>query len=231
LKERRPVTPTFSEIPGSPPADSREMRFLKFGIAASILVYLLTGAADATSDGLVIVGGTLMGLCGALGVGTAGFGFVALWNLWKELLSQLRRASIGRLLLSLPLALLGLAGGLGALILAGYLTEKFPAVPAEVYKALLWLLIAAMFWLLWMGRSHAALLLRLILLVLFSAIILVSVVLVLWWAGSLTTYLLVFFLTLIGAINTLFYAAFVRDIALADNLVDPSSPPPQMPSS
>ncbi|HTG29570.1 MAG TPA: hypothetical protein VK818_15230, partial [Methylomirabilota bacterium] len=221
MKERRPVTPTFSEIPGNPPADSREMRFLKFGIAASILVYLLTGAADATSDGLVIVGGMLMGLCGALGVGTAGFGSVALWNLWKELLSQLRRASIGRLLLSLPLALLGLAGGLGALILAGYLTEKFPAVPAEVYKALFWLLIAAMFWFLWMGRSHAALFLRLILLVLFSAIILVSVVLVLSWAGSLTTYLLVFFLTLIGAINTLFYAAFVRDIALADNLVDP----------
>ena len=149
-----------------------------------------------------------MGLCGALGVGTAGFVFVALWNLWKELFSQLRRASIGRLLVSLPLALLGLAGGLGALILAGYLTEKLPAVPAEVYKALFWLLIAAMFWFLWMGRSHAALFLRLILLVLFSAIILVSVVLA----------------------NTLFYAAFVGDIALADNLVDPSSPPPQMPS-
>ncbi len=171
-----------------------------------------------------------MGLCGALGVGIAGFGFVALWNLWKELLSQLRRASIGRLLVSLPLALLGLAGGLGALILAGYLTEKFPAVPAEVYKALFWFLIAVMFWFLWMGRSHVALFLRLILLVLFSAIILVSVVLALRWAGSLTTHILVLFLTVIGAINTLFYAAFVRDIALADNLVDPSSPPPQMPS-
>lgn len=170
-----------------------------------------------------------MGLCGALGIGAAGFGFVALWNLWRELLSQLRRASIGRLLVSLPLALLGLAGGLGALTLAGYLAEKFPAVPAEVNKALFWLLIAAMFWFLWMGRSHAALFLRLILLVLFSAIILVSVVLSLWWAGSLTTHLLVFLLTVIGAINTLFYAVFVRDIALADNLVDPSSPPPEIP--
>ena len=205
------------------------MRFLKFGIVASILVYLLTGAADATSDGLLILG-TLMGLCGALATGIAGIGFVALWNLWKELLSQLRRAKVGRLLASLPLALLGLAGGLGALILAGYLTEKFPAVPAVVYNHLFWLLIAAMFWFLWMGRSHAALFLRLILLVLFSVIILVSVVLVLWWAGSLTTYLLVFFLTLIGAINTLFYAVFVRNIALAHNLVDPSLPPPQMPS-
>lgn len=70
-------------------------------------------------------------LSSGLGVGTAGFGFVVLWNLWTERLSQLRRPSIGRLLLSLPLALLGLAGGLGALLLAGYLTEKFPAVPAE----------------------------------------------------------------------------------------------------
>jgi hypothetical protein len=208
----------------------REIRFLQFGIAASVIVFLLAGVADAASDALAILAGALMGLCGALAVGAAGFGFVALWNLWKELFSQLRRASIGRLLVSLPLALLGLAGGLGAFILAGYLTQKFSAVPAEVYKALFWLLITAMFWFLWMGRSHAALFLRLILLVLFSAIILVSVVLALWWAASLTTYLLVFFLTVIEAINTLFYAAFVRDIALADNLVDPSSPPPQMPS-
>ena len=70
---------------------------------------------------------------------------------------------------------------------------------------------------------------RLILLTLFSAIILVSVVLALWWAGSLTAYLLVLFLSAIGAINTPFYAVFVRDIALADNLIDLSSTPPHNP--
>jgi hypothetical protein len=204
------------------------MRFLRFGIAFSVIVYLLAGAADA-SDGLSILGGTLMGLCGALAIGIAGFGFVALWNLWKELISQLRRAKIGRLLASLPLALLGLAGGLSALILAGFLTEKFPAIPTRLYGVLFWILITAMFYFLWKSRSHAALFLRLILLVLFSAIILVSVILSLWWAGSLTAYLLVLFLSAVGAINTLFYAVFVRDIALADNLVDASSAPPRNP--
>jgi hypothetical protein len=216
-------------MPQSRPAVSREMRFLRFGIACSLIVYLLAGAADDTSDGLLILAGTLMGLCGALATGIAGFGFVALWNLWKELLSQLRRAKVGRLLASLPLALLGLAGGFGALILAGWLTEKFPAVPTRLYRVLFWILITFMFYFLWKGRSHAALFIRLILLVLFSAIILVSVVLTLWWAGSLTAYLFVLFLSAIGAINTLFYAVFVRDIALADNLIDPSSTPPHNP--
>jgi hypothetical protein len=205
------------------------MLFLRFGIASSVLVFLLAGAADAMPDGLAILVGSLMGLCGALAAGIVGVGFVSLWNLWKELLSQLRRAKIGRLVASLPLALLGLAGGLGALILAGWLQEKFPAVPARLYEELFWLLIAGMFYFLWMGRSHAALFLRLILLVLFSAIILVSVVLACWWAGSLTAYLLVLFLSAIAAINALFYAVFVRDIALADNLTDPSSPPPHNP--
>jgi hypothetical protein len=74
-----------------------------------------------------------------------------------------------------------------------------------------------------------ALFLRLILLALFTPIILVSVVFALWWAASPAAYLLVFFLSIIAAINTLFYAAFVRDIALADNLIDPSSSPPQIP--
>jgi hypothetical protein len=213
----------------SGPAVSREMRFLRFGIVSSVIVFLLAGAADSTSDGLAILVGTLMGLCGAMATGTAGFGFVALWNLWKELLSQLRRAKIGRLVASLPLALLGLAGGLGALILAGSLQEKFPAVPTRLYEELFWILIAAMFYFLWIGRSHAALFIRLILLILFSAIILVSMVLGLWWAGSLTAYPLVLFLSAIGAINTLFYAVFVRDIALADNLIDSSSPPSHNP--
>jgi len=165
----------------------------------------------------------MMGICGTLGVGIAGFGFVALCNLWKELLSQLRGAKISRLLASLPLALLGLAGGLGALMLVGLLTEKFPAVPARLYRVLFWILITAMFYFLWKGRSHTALFIRLILLALFSAIILISVILALWWAGSLTAYLLVLFLGALGAINAVFYAVFVRDIALADNLVNPSS--------
>jgi hypothetical protein len=139
------------------------------------------------------------------------------------------RAKVGRLLASLPLALLGLAGGLGTLISAGWLTGKFPAVPARVYGVLFWILLTAMFYFLWKGRSHAGLFMRLILPVLFSAIILVSVALALWWAGSLTAYPLVLFLSAIGAINTLFYAVFVRDIALADNLIDPSSTPPHNP--
>jgi hypothetical protein len=216
-------------MPQSGHAEPREIRFLQFGIAGSVLVYLLAGAADAAGDSLMLVTGALIGLCGVVATATASLGFVALWNLWRELLSQLRQATIGRLLVSLPLALLGLAGGFGAIILAGYLTEIFQAVPVQVYKALFWFLIAAMFWFLWKGRSHAALFLRLILLALFTPIILVSVVFALWWAASPTAYLLVFFLSIIAAINTLFYAAFVRDIALADNLVDPSSSPPQIP--
>jgi hypothetical protein len=219
LKQRRLVATEFPGMRQSQPAVPQEMRLLRFGIAFSVVVYLLAGAADSTNDGLAILGGMLMGLCGALAIGTAGFGFVALWNLWKELFSQLRQAKVGHLLASLPLALLGLAGGLGVLILAGVLTERFPAVPTQLSRALFWILITAMFFFLWKGRSHAAMFLRFILLVLFSAIILVSVVLGLWWAGSLTAYLLVLFLSAIGLINTLFYAVFVRDLAFADNQV------------
>jgi hypothetical protein len=95
-----------------------------------------------------------------------------------------------------------------------------------LYPEVIWFFIATVFYLLWKGRSHPALFIRLILLVLFTAVISASVALAVWWACSQTTYLMNFSLSAIGAINTLFYAAFVRDSALADNLIDPSSPPP-----
>lgn len=228
--ERKPVTTQFAGVPQRGPAVSPEVRFLRFGIAFSVIVFLLAGAADATSDGLAILVGMLMGLCGALAVATAGFGVVALSNLWQELFLQLRRAKTSSLVAALPLALLGLASGLSAFIFAGWLLKKVPAVPSSLYKEVMWILITSAFYFLWIGRSYASVFMRLILLTLFSAIILISVVLALWWAGSLTAHGLVVCLSAIGAINALFYAVFVRDIALADNLINPSPPPPHDPS-
>jgi hypothetical protein len=66
LKEHRPVTTQVSGTPQSGPGVPRELRFLQFGIAASVMVFLRTGVADAASDALMILAGTPMELCGAL---------------------------------------------------------------------------------------------------------------------------------------------------------------------
>jgi hypothetical protein len=229
LRKSAPLTTESPETPQGRRAVQGEMRFLQVGISCSVVVYMLVGAFDSPSGGLMTLTGALFGLCGALAVVAAGVGFVALWNLWKELDLQLRQARIARLLVSLPLALVGLAGGLGAPVLLGWATEKLPPVLNPWYKEAIWLLVATVFYLLWKGRSHVALFIRLILLVLFTAVISVSVVLALWWACSQTTYMMVICLSAIGAINTLFYATFVRDSALADNLINPSVPPPHNP--
>jgi hypothetical protein len=227
LRKPALLTTEFPETRKWPPAASKEMRFLQIGIGASVVVYVLVGAFESPSGTLMTLTGALLGLGGALAVAGVGAGFVALWHLWKELVLQLRQARIARLLLSLPLALVGLAAGLGAFVLLGWVTEKLPPVLKPLYPEVIWFFIAIVFYLLWKGRSHLALFIRLILLVLFTAVISASVALAMWWVCSQTTYyLMIISLSAIGAINTLFYAAFVRDSALADNLIDPSSPPP-----
>lgn len=228
LRKPEVLTTEIPENPNNgPPAASKGMCFLQFGISGSVVLYLLVGAFESPSGALMTLAGALLGLGGAVALAVVGAGFVALWHLWKELVLQLRQARIARLLLSLPLALVGLAAGLGAFALLGWVTEKLPPVLNPLYKWVIWFFIAAVFNLLWKGRSHAALFMRLILLVLFTAVISVSVALALWWACSQAMCLMIISLSGIGVINTLFYAAFVRDSALADNLIDPSTHPPR----
>jgi uncharacterized membrane protein len=81
-----------------------------------------------------------------------------------------------------------------------------------------WFPIVAMFYALWKGRSHAALLLRFILLVFFSLIILPFVVFLLRWTASQIAPLLVTILAAITILNAAFYARRVRLPALANNL-------------
>jgi hypothetical protein len=224
LRKPSLLTTEFPETPKWPPAASKEIRFLQIGIGSSVAVYMLVGAFESPSGTLMTLTGALLGLVGALAVAGVGAGFVALWHLWKELVLQLRQARIARLLLSLPLTLVGLAAGLGAFVLLGWVTEKVPPLLKPLYSGVIWFFIATVFYFLWKGRSHAALFIRIILLVVFTAVISLSVALALWWACSQTIYLMIISLSAIGVINTLFYAAFVRDSALADNLIDPSSP-------
>jgi hypothetical protein len=229
LRKPAVLTTQIPETPIWPPAASKGMHFLQIGIGGSVVVYMLVGAFESPSGTLMTLTGALLGLGGAVAVAVVGAGFVALWHLWKELVLQLRQARVTRLLSSLPLALVGLSAGLGAFVMLGWITEKLPRVLNFLYPELFWIFIAAVFYFLWTGRSHVALFLRLILLVLFTAIISVSVALALWWACSQATYLMIICLSSVGVINTLFYAAFVRDSALADNLIDPSTHPPRNP--
>src|SRR5882672_8767121 len=76
---------------------------------------------------------------------------------------------------------------------------------------------------LWKARSRAALMLRLILLTSFSAIILAAAVFTCWFASSQTAPLLVLSLLAIGCLNVVFYAQFLRNTSLKDNLIDTSS--------
>src|SRR5215472_17304559 len=117
-----------------------------------------------------------------------GVGIVALWNLWKELARQLRRAKIGMLHVSSPLAVFWLGLGLGVFVMFGTVVDKMEKLApfwqlrlnVLLYRSI-WLSIVATFYSLWKGRSHAALILRLILLVSFSAIIVVAVAFSYWW--------------------------------------------------
>src|SRR5260370_35367568 len=118
--------------------------------------------------------GAIMGFCGAIMVAILGVGFVCLVNLWKELILQLRKASVGSLLVSIPLVILWLAMGFGVLIGMGMVADRFAHYVGALLRPLLWLVITLLFWGLWRGRSPALLVLRLVLILSFSAIILSS---------------------------------------------------------
>lgn len=210
--------PPFSEFPDR--QSWPELRYLQIGAASSVAVFILAGAADLGKEWLDQLRGAILGFCGALAVAILGVGFICLMNLWKELILQLRKTSIGSLLVSIPLAILWLAMGLGALIGLGMFAEKLGAYLGVLFRPLTWALIALMFWGLWRGRSRAALMLRLILMVSFSTIILAATVFLYWWVSSETAPLLVFFLAVVASLNVLFYSRFVRAAALKDNLID-----------
>ncbi len=142
---------------------------------------MLAGAADAASDWLDRLVGCLMGFCAALGVGILGVGFVSLANLWKELVLQLKNAKISSLLLSIPLAVIGLALGLGVFMALGMFLTKLSDSWTFLTRPLLWGMIAVMFYSLWKGRTHAALMLRLILMVSFSVTIITAAAFAFWW--------------------------------------------------
>jgi hypothetical protein len=192
---------------------------LQIGAASSVAVFVLAGAADPGKEWLDQLAGALLGFCGAIAVAILGVGFVCLMNLWKELILQLRKASIGPLLVSIPLAILWLAMGFGAFLGLGMVVEKIGVYVGVLLRPLVWALIALIFWGLWRGRSRAALMLRLILMVSFSVIILFATVFMCWWVSSQTAPMLVFFLAVLASLNVLFYSRFVRDAALMDNLV------------
>lgn len=223
LKHRLIVSlpPKVEPRPWSP------FQYLAWGAGSSVLCFMLVGAAD-TPTFLDHVVGALMGLCGAVFAFMFGFGLVALWSLWQESIQQLRgelqfRRNIQSygvkprsFLPAIPLAILGLAFGVVVFLALGtavpYL-EKW-RLPIREW---LWLPIVAMFYALWKGRSHAALLLRLIVLVLFSLIILPFVVFLLAWTGSQTAPLLVAILAAITILNAAFYARWVRQMVLINN--------------
>lgn len=205
-----------------------EFQYLAWGAGASVLCFVLAGAADAPPTFLDTLVGALMGLCGAVFGFMFGFGLVALWNLWRECIQQLRGAMQFRrssqsydikppsLVPAVPLALLGLAFGIGVFVVLGMITPYLERWHIAV-RELLWIPIATMFYALWKGRSYAALLLRLILLVLFSVIILGFVVWLLAWIASQTAPLLVTMLAGITVLNAAFYARWVRLPALRRN--------------
>src|SRR5258708_24892221 len=103
-----------------------ELNYLYRGLAISVLTFLLAGSADTPSTPLDHLLGALMGLCGTLFAAMFAVGLICVWNLWKEAIQQLKSAKLGSLILSAPLALLGLALGVGVLIALGMLVDKIP---------------------------------------------------------------------------------------------------------
>ncbi len=128
------------------------------------------------------------------------------------------RQGEGSLNVSIPGALLWLSLALGAVVLAGTLIGKASWIAQALPKEFLWAPIAAAFYALWKGRSHAALMLRMILLLAFTVIIVAAAVWSLLWVSSETAPLLVVFLCAIGMMNFVFYYRWVRLAALGFNL-------------
>lgn len=195
-----------------------KLRYLQRGILASVFFFMLSGAADSANDWLDGLVRCLIGLVAAVGVGIFGVGFICLANLWKELVLQLRKAKIRSLLLSIPLAAIWIALGLGVFFLAGMFLDKFSNSWISLTRPLIWGLIALMFYTLWKGRSHGALMARVILMVSFSTIIVAAAAFGYWWMISETAPLLVIFLSAIGFLDVIFYSRWVRLLALKDNL-------------
>jgi hypothetical protein len=210
-----PDAPYQSEKPSWP-----ELRYLQWGVCVSVVFFMFVGAADTGGDWLLALTGCLLGFCAALFSAMLGVGFVSLFNLWQELVSQFMKAKIRSLLLSFPLAIFWLVLGLAVTAFFGMVVEKIPMLPQE----LLWGLIAMVFGGLWMGRSHAALMFRGILMVSFTAIVVVAVAFGYWWIVRQTALLLVLFLSAIGALNIFFYSRWVRLKALQDNMLKPPDP-------
>ncbi len=98
------------------------------------------------------------------------------------------------------------------------MVDKFSNSWLSLARPLVWGLIAVMFYSLWKGRSHAALMARLVLMVSFSAIIAAAVAFGVWWIASQTAPLLVIFLSAIGSLDVIFYSHWVRLSALKNNL-------------
>ncbi len=204
-------------------------QYLGWGAGASVLCFLLAAAADTPPTFLDLLVGTLMGLCGVLFAFMFGFGLVALWNLWKESIQQLSsKLQLRRylqshsiktpsLLLSIPLAILGLAFAFGVFLALGAVVPYLEQWHLPL-RELLWIPIAALFYALWKGRSYPALLLRFILLAFFTVIIVSFVVFLLAWTASQTAPLLVTIFTAITALNAAFYARWVRLPALINNM-------------
>ncbi len=204
-------------------------QYLGWGAGASVLCFFLAAAVDTPPTFLDRLVGALMGLCGVLFAFMFGFGLVALWNLWKESIQQLtakfqfRRylQSYGikapSLLPSIPLAILGLAVGIGVFLALGAVVPYLEQWHLPL-RELLWIPIAVMFYALWKVRSHAALLLRFILLAFFTVLILSFVVWLLAWAALQTAPLLVTIFAAITILNAAFYVRWVRLRALINNL-------------
>ena len=198
------------------------LRYLQWGVFYSVLFFMVAAAADAENDWLFRLAGALMGFAGAICFAMFGVGFIALWNLWKELVRQLKQARTSSLLLSTPLAILCLGLGLAAMVFLGMVVEKAEKLP-KLWQFLLggplyvvaWVSIANALFYLWMGRSTAALALRMILMVFFSVTIVAAASFSYWWIASQTALALVLLLSAIGTLNVTFYSRCVRPAARA----------------
>ncbi len=168
--------------------------------------------------------GALMGFCGAVFAAMFAVGLVALWNLWKESIFQLKSNEIakeirtGSFFRAIPVAILWLVVGFAVIFGGGALLIKPLAHFEVIYRELMFLLFAAMFGGLWRSTSHSAIVLRLILLALFSAIIIAAALFFVAWTASQIVPLLVILLAAITTLNALFYARWVRQKALINNL-------------
>jgi len=232
LKNCAPYVAPYAAVNTSIPTTHRfvELRYLYWGMAISIMSFLLAGTADMPPTPLDQPVGALMGLCGAIFAVTFAVGLIALWNLWREAIFQLKCALNSKRLLrskditkdirtgSFLRAILWLFLGFAIIFGVGALLIKPPAYFGGIYRELMFLLFAAMFGGLWRSTSHSAIVLRLILLSLFTAIIIPAAFFFLAWTASQIAPLLVILLATIITLNALFYARSVRQKALIKNL-------------